>query len=197
MIMEYSKIHIAFLKKHETTPRKELTALFNTEFGTNQTDKAIKSKCKTLGLKCGRDGRFQKGCVALNKGIKGLKGANKTSFKRGNTPHNAKKVGSIVKHIDKNNYTYLRIKIAEPNKWQMLHAYIWEHKHGKIPKGFCIIFKDKNTFNLRLDNLMLVSRNELARLNQKYPTIDKSLREVALQVIKIQSEVIKKQRSPK
>lgn len=194
-VMEYSNAHIAFLKKHETTPRKELATLFNTEFGTNQTDKAIKSKCKTLGLKCGRDGRFQKGCVSLNKGIKGLKGANKTSFKRGNTPHNAKKVGSIVKHVDRNNYTYLRIKIAEPNKWQMLHAYIWEHKHGKIPKGHCVIFKDKNTFNLCLDNLMLVSRNELARLNQKYSTIDNSLREVALQVIKIQSEVIKKHRT--
>ena len=85
----------------------------------------------------------------------------------------------------------MRIKIAEPNEWKMLHAYIWEHKHGKIPKGYCVIFKDKNTLNMSLDNLMLVSRNELVRLNQKYSDIDKSLKEIALQVIKIQNEVIK------
>ena len=195
--MEYSKIHIAFLKKHETTPRKELTALFNTEFGTNQTDKAIKSKCKTLGLRCGRDGCFPKGNVPFNKGTKGLTGANKTSFKRGGTPPNKKGVGSITKRKDKNGYTYQHIKIAEPNQWQMLHVYIWEQKHGKIPEGHCVIFKDKNPDNVSLNNLVLVSRNELARLNQKYSSIDTSLREVALQVIKVQNEVIKKQRSPK
>ena len=30
--MKYLKEHDAFLKKHETTPRKELTRLFNTNF---------------------------------------------------------------------------------------------------------------------------------------------------------------------
>lgn len=189
--MEYTKTHIAFLRKHGSLPRAEITALFNAKFSTTQKVHCISNMCKKFGFKSLSNGRFQKGSVPFNKGVKGFMGANKTSFKPGLTPHNAKKVGSIVKHIDTNNYTYLRIKIAEPNKWQMLHAYIWEHKHGKIPKGHCVIFKDKDTFNLRSDNLMLVSRNELARLNQKYPTIDKSLKEVALQVIKIQNQVIK------
>ena len=102
-----------------------------------------------------------------------------------------KKVGSVSYRKDKNGYWYMRIKIAEPNKWQMLHAYIWEHKHGKIPKNHCVIFKDKNTLNARLDNLMLVSRAELVRLNQKYSNIDKSLKDTALQVIKISSEIRK------
>lgn len=93
--------------------------------------------------------------------------------------------------IDKNGYLYMRIKIAEPNKWQMLHAYIWEHKHGEIPKGHCVIFKDKNTLNTRLDNLMLISRVELVRLNQKYTHIHENLKETALQVIKISNEIRK------
>jgi hypothetical protein len=88
----------------------------------------------------------------------------------------------------------MRIKIAEPNKWQMLHVYIYEHKHGKIPKGYCVIFKDKNTLNTRLDNLMLVSRDELVRLNQKYAHIDKSLKETAIQVIKLSKEIRKVKR---
>lgn len=175
-------------------PRKELTDLFNAKFGTNQSDKAIKTRCQLLGLKCASNGRFKKGDTPFNKDKKGFMGANKTSFKPGNTPQNIKKVGCISKRKDKNGYFYMRIKIAEPNEWQMLHAYIWEKKHGKIPKGFCVIFKDKNPDNMSSDNLMLVSRNELVRLNQKYSAIDKSLKEVALQVIKIQNEVVKKER---
>ncbi|WP_041963433.1 HNH endonuclease signature motif containing protein [Sulfurospirillum cavolei] len=190
--MNYTNIQEAFLKEHETVPRKELTELFNAEFGTQRTHKAIKGKCKALGLKTGRNGCFQKGQTPPNKGTKGVCKANKTSFKKGNTPHNAKKVGSIVLHKDKDGYTYMRIKVAEPNSWQMLHACIWEHKHGKIPEGFCVIFKDRNTFNTSLNNLMLVSRSELSRLNKKYSSIDTSLREVALQVVKLQHEVIKK-----
>lgn len=190
--MKYTEIHIAFLREHGTIGEKELATLFNAAFDTNQTGDALKQKCVKLGIFSSTNtGRFQKGHVPLNKGTKGLTGANKTSFKPWFTPHNAQKVGSISKVQDKNGYTYMRIKIAEPKKWQSLHAYIWEQKHGKIPKGFCVIFKDKNHDNVGLDNLMLVSRNELVRLNQKYPTIDKSLKETALQVIKIQHEVIK------
>ena len=77
----------------------------------------------------------------------------------------------------------------------MLHVYIWENKYGKIPKGYCVIFKDKNTLNPSLDNLMLVSRAELVRLNQKYAHIDESLKETALQVIKISSEIRKKDKN--
>lgn len=192
--MNYTHMQIAFLKEHETVPRKELTELFNAEFGTQRTHKAIEGKCKVLGLKTGRNGCFQKGSTPCNKGTKGLMKVNKTSFKKGEIPHNTKGVGSISKRKDKNGHTYMLIKIDEPNKWQMLHAYIWEHKHGKIPKGFCVVFKDKNTLNMSLDNLMLVSRNELLGLNKKYPTIDTSLRDVALQVIKIQNAVIKKEK---
>ncbi len=85
----------------------------------------------------------------------------------------------------------MHIKVAEPNKWQMIHVYIWEQKHGKIPKGHCVIFKDKNTLNTRLDNLMLVTRAELVRLNQKYAHIHGSLKETALQVIKVSTEIRK------
>ena len=191
--MKYTEIHIAFLREHGTMSGKELANLFNAAFGTNQTDGALRQQCAKLGIFSSTNaGCFQKGSVPTNKGTKGLTGINKTSFKPGNTPQNIKKVGCISKRKDKNGYFYMRIKIAEPNEWQMLHAYIWEKKHGKIPKGFCVIFKDKNPDNMSLENLMLVSRNELVRLNQKYSGIDKSLKEVALQVIKIQNEVVKR-----
>lgn len=190
--MKYLKEHEDFLIKHKATPRKELTELFNTKFKTEVSIRNISQKCRKLGLTCPNNGRFKKGSVPANKGTKGLTRANKTSFSPGNRPLNSKKVGSIVTRKDKNGSFYMRIKIAEPNKWQMLHLYIYENKLGKIPKGYCVIFKDKNTLNTRLDNLMLVSRYELARLNQKYAYIDKSLKDTALQVIKISKEIRKR-----
>lgn len=190
--MKYLEIHNIFLKKHETTPRKELAKLFNAKFKTDITDDALAQKCRKIGLVCPNNGCFQKGSIPKNKGTKGFMRANKTSFKKGNTPPNIKKTGIISRRKDKTGRLYMYMKIAEPNKWQMLHVYIWERKYGKIPKGHCVIFKDKNSLNTRIDNLMLVSRNELARLNQKYSTIDKSLKETALQVIRLSSVVNKK-----
>lgn len=189
--MYYTQIQKDFLKEHGAMPRAELTKLFNATFGTNQTCDALKTTCQRFGIKCASDGRFKKGSVPVNKGTKGFTGANKTSFKPGLIPHNIQEIGKIVKRKDNKGRMYARIKVAEPNVWQMLHVYLWEQHHGTIPKGFCVIFKDKNTENIRLENLMLVSRNELVRLNQKYPMIDKSLKEVALQVIKIQNKVLK------
>ena len=189
--MKYLKKHEDFLRKHEATPRKKLTELFNAKFKTQVSNNGLEQKCRKIGLVCPNNGCFKKGNIPANKGKKGLMKANKTSFSFGNRPTNAKKVGSIVTRKDKNGSLYMRIKIEEPNIWQMLHVYIYEHKHGKIPKGYCVIFKDKNTLNTRLDNLMLVSRDELVRLNQKYAYIDEKLKETALQVIKI-SKVIRK-----
>lgn len=189
--MKYLKEHEDFLRKHEATPRKELTELFNDKFKTEVSHKALGQKCIKLGLICPNNGRFKKGSIPINKGKKGLTKANITSFSPGNRPMQTKKVGSISTRKDKNGNLYMHIKIAEPNKWQMLHVYIYEHKHGKIPKGHCVIFKDKNTLNTRLDNLMLVTRDELVRLNQKYAYVDGSLKETALQVIKISKEIRK------
>jgi hypothetical protein len=190
--MKYLEIHEDFLKKHETTPRKELARLFNAKFGSEVSAKGLGQKCIKLGLVCPNTGVFKKGSIPANKGTKGLKGANKTSFKPGNKPMQTKRVGSVSYRKDKNGSLYMHIKVAEPNKWQMLHVYIYENKHGKVVKGHCVIFKDKNTLNPRLDNLMLISRSELVRLNQKYSNIDKSLKDTALQVIKISHEIIEK-----
>lgn len=190
--MKYLKEHEDFLRKHETTPRKKLAELFNAKFKTQVSSNGLEQKCRKIGLVCPNNGCFKKGSVPANKGTKGLMKANKTSFSPGNRPLNSKKVGSISTRRDKNGSLYMHIKIEEQNKWQMLHVYIYENKHGKIPKGYCVIFKDKNTLNTRLDNLMLVSRDELARLNQKYAHIDKSLKDTALQVIKISKEIKKR-----
>lgn len=193
--MKYADEHLVFLKKYESMPRKELCEKFNAKFNTKVSALAIKQKCRKIGLSCPNSGRFKKGDIPANKGKKGLMGTNRTSFKPGNSPANTKKVGQITYRADKLNHTYAWIKIAEPREWKMLHVHIWEQANGRVPKGKCVIFKDKNTLNLQLENLMLVSRSELARLNQKYAHIGGELKETALQIIKINQRVRNVQQS--
>lgn len=62
---------------------------------------------------------------------------------------------------------YVDIKIADPNKWKGKHILIWEELHGPVPKGHAVIFADGNNRNFDPENLLLVSRKQLVRMNQR------------------------------
>lgn len=142
---------------------KQLTEIFNKQFNLSLSESSIANRKNKLGLSSGiSGGQFQKGHNTWNKGIKGYMGANKTSFKKGNIPHNHRTVGS--ERISKNGY--IEIKVAEPNKWELKHRYIYEKEHGKIPEGYNVMFADKNKLNLDIDNLILVSKSEDLIMNQ-------------------------------
>ena len=105
------------------------------------------------------DTRFKKGFTPWNKGKKtGLKPTN--GFKKGNRTWHTKELYS--ERLDKEGYTI--IKIAEPNEWMRKHRWIWEQKYGEIPENHVIIFADGNKENFDIENLILVSRAELAIL---------------------------------
>lgn len=88
-----------------------------------------------------------------------------TQFTKGNLPHNTKDDGDIG---IRDGYKYLRLSLAN---WVLLHRYNWEQVHGKIPKGFNLVFKDNNANNCQVENLELVSNADLMRRNtiQRYP----------------------------
>lgn len=110
----------------------------------------------------GKYHRFAKGNRPWNKGKKGYMGANRTSFKKGQLPHNTAKVGDTAPIKG----GYLKIKIANPNKWQLLTHYVWEQHHGsRVPKGFLIRFKDGNINNYDIENLEMISLKENAVRN--------------------------------
>lgn len=48
---------------------------------------------------------------------------------------------------------------------------IWEQANGPIPKGYCIVLKDGDRFNLKLENLRMVHKNALAKENFDKPEI--------------------------
>lgn len=136
------------------------------EFKAVEKERSIKALLDT-----GKRFRFKKGIVPKNKGIKLdpnsdlYKKMSKTMFKKGLVPHNYKPVGT---ETIRDGYTY--IKVSE-KKWELKHVFLFKSNIGEIPKGYNVIFKDKNKENFELSNLLLISDAELMALNtiHNYP----------------------------
>ncbi len=105
---------------------------------------------------------FKKGNIPVNKGVKmdsavyeKVKG---TFFKKGSIPHNTRNDGDTrIMNTKGINYIYIRISLG---KWIPLHQKVWIEANGEIPKGFVVIFKDKNPLNCDISNLELISMKE-------------------------------------
>lgn len=120
------------------------------------------------GHKKGTSTRFVKGQPAWNKGMKGLNiGGVATRFKPGLRPASAVAVGTVIV----NDEGYQVVKIAEPKHWEFLHRQVWQTAHGPIAPGLCLTFRDRNKLNCALDNLELLTRNQLMARNtiHNYP----------------------------
>ena len=117
-------------------------------------------RLKVVGAKF----RYSKGREPENKGkpmSKELYDKCKTTmFKKGHEPHNTCFDGH--ERISKDGYIEVRIR---KGKYVSKHRHLWEQSNGKLPKGYILIFKDKNQQNTSLDNLELISREENMRRN--------------------------------
>jgi hypothetical protein len=156
----------AFIAEHNKgRSAKELTSLVNDTFKAFYTVEQIKNYRSRNHLDSGLTGRFKKGHTPHNKGkhTGSYPGMVATQFKKGNTPKNHRPVGSERVNCD----GYLERKIAEPNIWRQVHVLNWEAVNGPIPEGHVVIFKNGDKTNPEISNLLLVSRAELARMNQK------------------------------
>lgn len=163
----YTDDQMAYLKELSSQGlfNAEITRLFNEKFGTNKTENAIQNIRTKYGIKTTARHSFPKGNVPWNKGMKGWKapGTERTQFKKGNIPQTYLPIGTEVVDSD----GYVKVKIADPNKWEYKHRLIWEKHHGRpVPPGHAVIFGDGDKRNLDPDNLLLVSRAQLVRINQ-------------------------------
>lgn len=132
----------------------ELTRMMNEHFGTDFTERQIKELKKENHIRSG-NGHWRKGhCDARS---------IPTQFKKGIAPKNKKPVGTITMSSD----GYKKIKIGEPSKWAVYHKYLWEQAYGKVPEGYCLIFKDGNREHTTLDNLAMVTLQERLILNRR------------------------------
>lgn len=163
----------------------ENAKLFNQKFLLNVSPKALQQVASRRKIFTGRTGCFEKGHNVWNKGKKGwsAKGTEKTRFNKGHIPWNHCPVGS--ERINKDGY--IEIKVEEPNKWKLKHAFEWEKKNGQInTRKECLIFLDGDRNNLDISNLMKIKRSEnliLGRMGlwQK----DAELNQVAVNIAKV------------
>lgn len=163
MAHKYTSDQVSFLTENVAgRSSAKLTEKFNAHFGLDLSLNQIRAFMKNRGLKNGLNYRFPRGHIPVNKGKTGLGGWEPTQFKKGNKPHNYKPVGTERVNGD----DYVDVKIADPNKWRAKHLLIWEEANGPVPKGHAVIFGDGNRRNFELDNLILVSRAQLAILNK-------------------------------
>ena len=144
--------------------------------------------------------RIQKGNVPLNKGKKwdefmtpeGKANSLKTTFKKGNVPHNAKEADgtiSIRKDSEGRQYKWIRVSLG---KWVMLHVHMWEQVNGPVPEGHIVIFKDKNGLNCTMENLECISRAEHAiRCRQSYLSLPEDMKEIVMLTRKLKKQINK------
>ena len=157
---------------------------------------SVYCKARQLGLECSpekirRSGlmscnhpnnvaaRFTKGHHPSNKGKRMspevYAKVARTMFKKGNTPHNHREVGSERVNVD----GYIEIKVAEPSKWRLKHRVVWERVNGAIPRGHNVQFRNHNPLDCRIENLYLISRvDQMARENSYHAKYPKDLQEV-------------------
>lgn len=164
MAKKYHAEITAFIIENGAMGRKELAELINAKFGTSYTRKQIQSRCTHLGLRAAIDGRLEKGSKAWNKGIKNSTGYSASRWKKGNVPHTARPVG--YERINRDGH--VEIKVEGQRQMVYKHRWVWEQHHGEIPKGMVVSFRNGIRTDCRIDNLILLTRAELARLNQSY-----------------------------
>lgn len=190
----YTEEQVQFLRdNYQGRSVAELTALFNKRFGASMTVLQIKAFVSNRGITSGRTGCFEKGSKPWNLGVKGYMGANPTSFKKGSVPPNRKPLGT-ERICSKDGFVL--IKIAEPNpytgfptRYKHKHVHVWEQKHGPVPKGHVVSFRDGVKLNCEPENLMLLTRKELLCLNlHNYKDAPAELKPSVLALAKLEAK---------
>jgi len=174
----------------------ETTDLLNSKFATSFSVRQVQCFCKNHNINSGRTGYFSKGHRPWNAGTKGegLTGRNRTTFSTGHVPANLRPIGS--ERIDlKDGYVLVKVKETNPHtgaptRFRAKHIVLWEKKHGPVPAGHAVIFKDGVKTHIVLKNLELVKRAELARLNyMKYSQVPTQLKPTVLALAKLKTRV--------
>jgi len=152
----------------EAMSDKELSAAINRRFNISTTRQSIKSLRRYYNIGKGR-GKY-KACPVLTEKIKD---------------------GYVI--IKKTNDA-----IPAKNNWILKHRYLWEQAHGKVPKGYIVIFLDGRKDNFSLDNLTIVTKEEQIRLTKsKLRFNDPELTQTGIAIVKLKVLVARKSNAKK
>lgn len=153
--VEFLKVNAPLMSK------KELTERFNEQFGTSKSVRAIKSYCDARGYYSPFNGKFQKGHVSWQTGLRGddyKSHFTEESFARNQQKYTetkkTKKIGDEIV-IDGVPFIVTSLEYGIPfhERRQPKRRVVWERLHGEIPKDHCIICLDGNPMNCDPSNL--------------------------------------------
>lgn len=121
--------------------------------------------------------RFQKGQTSWNKGVSYAAGGRsaETRFKTGTLNGKAALLLQPIgtERVTKDGIRQRKIRDDGPTqrRWKSVHMILWEETNGAVPPGHIVVFCDKNTKNIEIGNLELITRAENMRRNtiHRYP----------------------------
>ncbi len=116
----------------------------------------------------GKNFQFKKGHIPQNKGKKmtpeTYNKVKDTMFKKGGKPTNTLYDGAVTLRGKSTGERYQYIRIRD-SKWVLLHRFIYEDYWGPIPEGYVVRFRDGNSMNTVIDNLVLMPRTKNMLMN--------------------------------
>jgi len=189
----------AFIRENaQGLPNKDLTQLFNDRFNTQFKVTQIVAFKSRHHISSGITGTFQKGQTPHNKGKKvtdymsaeAIENTKATRFKKGLRPPNRLPIGS--ERITKDGYT--EVKVADKqgnNNFRAKSHVVWEeHNNDRVKPGEAVVYLDKDITNFNPDNLVKITRSDLAIMNkQGLWTEHVKTNEVAINIARLKSKV--------
>lgn len=125
-----------------------------------------------------------------------------TQFKKGQMAGAAQAKWRPIGTILRDSNGYLRIKIAErvggkppgwnPKIWPALHRHNWEQKHGPLPPGHIVVFRDGNRDNCSDDNLELITLAENMRRNTIHRRLPPDVKEAVYAKVRLKAFITRK-----
>jgi transposase len=188
----FAKEEIEFLREKSVEyPLQKLKVIFNEKFGYSKTAESINRICKANNIKLRYKSLSNEEIAyilenyktyTIKEVIEGLE----TVFNRAYAPgslamivnkYNIFKLNKYscgdatvynLSRENKNaNFPLKRVYIkTEGNKWILEHNRNWEEVNGKLPKKMHLIFIDGDYKNTSVENLKLVSRNDITFLTK-------------------------------
>ena len=133
--------------------------MLNEKYGSSYTNAQIRGWKKNHKTPSGYSTRFRPGEKSWITGKRFPGRTNSGCFLAGHRSANAAPIGSERKS---EKYTYVKVADGKKNRnWKAKHRMLWEEHNGPVPEGYNVIFLDGNPDNIVIENLALVSQQEL------------------------------------
>lgn len=169
---KYTEAEDEYLRQnYSDSTRQEL------ERALGRPGRAVCQRARKLGLKKSADfmkkhsGRFNPGHKTWNKGKPGSTGlhpnSRRTQFKKGVRSPTWQPIG--YERVTKDGYLERKVTDTGTQKdFVAVHRIVWQEANGPIPDGHAVVFRSDDKLDHRLENLELISREELMLRNSRH-----------------------------